>query len=305
MRLAAALTAALLAVFFFWPRAESPRAPRPLVTGAPAPATPTAPPLLAASLGGTLVDGEARVADDGELVVDLELRRLFDYYLAAHGEEDLAVTRARIEAALEARLGPRGAAEAKEILARYLAYRDAASRLAADGDLRTRLAALATLRRQILGDRAAQAFFGLEEAEVALSLERQKILEDITLDDATRQAALAEAEAKAPAEVEAAYVDSTAALAGMEAEKELRARGASSEEIQADRTLRFGAEAAERLRLLDEQRAAWKVRLDDFRATKARLERELGPEAARAEIATIRARDFTPAEQIRVETLVP
>jgi lipase chaperone LimK len=298
--------AAIALAVWRWPSApDETTGPRPerrrSSTATSPPPAPALPPLVA-SLADTETDGTVRLGEDGELVVDLELRRLFDYYLSSHGEEDPATTRTRLHAALDARLGPAAARDAKDVLDRYLAYREATKSLTDSGDLRTNLGKLVELRRRVLGERVATAFFATEEAEVELALARQQALEDVRLGDAERAAALAKAEAAAPAETEAAYVESTSVLAGMEAEQALVARGAGAAEIHEERVRRFGAEAAERLHQLDERRAAWKARVDEFRAAKTKLEAELGSGAGPA-IEARMSRDFTPEEQIRIRAL--
>jgi len=82
-----------------------------------------APEALPGSLDGTEADGAIAVDAAGHLVISLELRRLFDHFLAATGEEPLATIRARIIAVLHDRLPATAAGQAIEILDRYLAYR--------------------------------------------------------------------------------------------------------------------------------------------------------------------------------------
>jgi len=116
------------------------------------------------SLADTDVDGVLRVDAAGNLVLDEEVRRFFDYFLTATGEEAPAVIRARIEAALAARLPARAAAQGRDLLDRYLAYRDAARELAAEDDVEARRRAVASLRTRHLGPEAAEKLFASELA---------------------------------------------------------------------------------------------------------------------------------------------
>jgi len=137
------------------------RAPLPAATP---PATAPLPP-APASLDGTEVDGRLAVDARGDLVVSPEVRRFFEYFLSASGEETDAVTRRRVEAAIDARVPPRAAAQAKALFGELLAYRaDARGLQASPSDSpATRLAALREIRWKIFGRAVAEALFGDED----------------------------------------------------------------------------------------------------------------------------------------------
>ena len=232
------------------------------------------------SLAGTEVDGAPSADADGELVVTPELRRFFEYFFTASGEEPDAVIRARIEAALEERLPPRAARRAREILARFLAYRDAARGLRpVSDDLGARLAAVRALRRDTLGGDVADALFGDEERADDAALERRR--------------ARAETPGDRDAVDLAAGGEVTAPVATLRRETELRAAGADVSEIRALRVGAFGADGADRLEALDRARDAWNARLEAFRAQRA--------DGRDGE--ALLAESFTPEEQVRVRAL--
>ena len=79
---------------------------------------------FARSFAGTQPDG-AVAAGNGELQLNPELLQRFDYYLAAVGERSVADIRAEIERDLQRELKPEAAARAKQILARYLDFKQA------------------------------------------------------------------------------------------------------------------------------------------------------------------------------------
>jgi lipase chaperone LimK len=252
------------------------------------------------------------VADDaitadaaGHLVIDLELRRLFDHFLAATGEEPLAAIRARIVAVLRARLPATAAAEAIDLLDRYLAYREAARRLSPPPDPAAGLDQVHDLRARMFSAAVAQAFFANEEAAIRAGLARQAVLADGTLSPAERDRRLAEIDAQLPAAVREARAAATAPLDQMSREQAMRAAGASDAEIAAARTAALGADAAARLAELDRSRAAWSDRLARFRAARAALlaDGSLDDAERRRRIDELLARSFTPEERIRVQAL--
>lgn len=284
-----------------------------------------APTTLPGSLDGTDADGNVTAGADGHLIVTIELRRLFDHFLAATGEEPLATIRARIIAALHAKLPPTAAGEAIEILDRYLGYRDAARQLAGADDTadpiqvaaarpasdalaRKQMAELAQvhdLRAKWFSPVVVQAFFSAEEASIYAAFARRDVMADKTLSEAERAQKLAALEAALPADERGARAAALAPLEAMNREAQLRAAGASAEQIAAARTAAFGADGAARLADLDQQRAAWTQKLAQFRADRAALlaDPSLSANDRDQRIADLVARSFTPAEQVRVAAI--
>ena len=278
------------------------RAPAPALAAPPAAAS-AAP--LPASLEGSEPDGAITADASGHLVIDLELRRLFDHFLAATGEEPPAAIRARIIAVLRARLPAAATGEAIDLLDRYLAYRGAARQLAPPSDPVAGLDQVHALRVRMLSPDVAWAFFADEEAATYAALSRRAVLTDTTLSAAERDRRLADIDAQLPAAVREARAAATAPLDEMTREQAMRATGASEPEIAAARTAALGAEAAARLADLDRARAAWDARLARFRAARAALLADPGLDDAERQrrIAELVARSFTAEERIRVDAL--
>ena len=319
-----------LAVAIVWlrPRASSDppgvvaQAPDAPATSQPSSSTGTAPAVAAAnegrmrprSLRGTRTDGGLLVDPDGRFVPTLDARRLFDYFLTAAGELAPDALRARIVAEIERRLAPEAARDAIALLDRYLAYRERVRVLANDpshdpADLEGRLAMLEALRREMLGDTAAQAFFADDEAQARRVVEIRRIATDASLsaeERATRvEAIYAALEADLPADVRESRAAGRLALALQQAEDDVRANGGGPAEVQALRERLAGPEVAARLAELDDRRARWLARVDAFRAARARLANDATLTPADRASATDRllAESFTAAERRRVEAL--
>ncbi len=293
---------------------RSPAGSAPAATAHPALATPRAaevgdvvpPEALPGSLEGTEPDGAVLADASGHLIISLELRRLFDHFLAASGEESVATMRARIIAVLHARLPDTAAAEAIAILDRYLAYRDAARHLLPpSSDLKAGLDQVHELRSKMFSPAVVQAFFADEEAATYAALARRDVLADTTLSAAERERRLAEADARTPPAVLAARAAATAPIDELSRETQLRAAGASDQDIAAARTAALGAGAAARLADLDRAHAAWDARLAQFRAERAAVlaDPSLGDAERQRRIDDLLARSFTASERLRVEAL--
>lgn len=274
---------------------------------ASAPGDPGAGPAAAlpASLEGTEPDGAVQADAGGHLIVDIELRRLFDHFLIASGEEPIAAMRARIIAVLRARLPAGAAAEAIAILDRYLAYREAARSLAPAFDPAAGLDQVHELRSRMFSPAVVQAFFADEEAATYAALARRAVLQDGTRTAAERDRRLAELEMQTPAAVREARAAAMAPLDEMAREARMRAAGASAQQIAASRTAALGSDAAARLAELDQARAAWDFRLAQFRAERAALLADAALDDAERSrrIDELLARSFSPTERIRVEVI--
>ena len=72
---------------------------------------------LPASLQGTEVDGALEADADGHLKINNAVRRTFDYFLSALGEEPLDTIVVRLRAYIRAQLPATAAAEAEKLLA--------------------------------------------------------------------------------------------------------------------------------------------------------------------------------------------
>jgi lipase chaperone LimK len=285
------------------PAARAP-ATAPAAAAATAPAA-AAPGPLPASLEGTEADGAVTADAAGHLVIDRELRRLFDHFLAATGEEPPATIRARIVAALAARLPAPAVAEAVAILDRYLAYRDAARRLTPPADPRAGLDQVHDLRLRMFSPEVVVAFFADEEAATYAALDRRDALTDPALSAAERERRLAEIDARLPAAARDARAAATAPIEELAREQAMRAAGATAEQIATARTAHLGSGAAVRLADLDRAHDAWNARLAEFRARRAALlaDPRLDDAERQRRIEALLAQSFTPEERIRVEAL--
>ncbi len=281
-------------------------APAPLGGTPPAPTISGLPP-LPASLAGTQPDGGLVRDADGRFVPTRDALDLFDYFLAASGEEPDAQIRARIEAAIAQRLDD--PAPALELLDRYLGYRAEARALFTDENaaalpLERRLQRIRELRRAHFGE-LADTLFSEEEERWRVDIERLHVLHDPGLVEEERAARLSALDAERPAAEREARDAATAAFNLRRDEARMRAEGASDAEVGALREARFGSEAAARLAALDQSRAAWAARVAAYRAERERVAaREPDDAEARAAaIAALRDAQFTGAERLRIEAL--
>ncbi len=279
--------------------------PSQALVSAPAPATPPLP----ASLRDTDVPGGFAVDADGRFRATRDALDLFDYYFSASGEEPDEQIRRRVEAEIDARLASPAREGALAFLDAYLRYREQARALFAGGfedlPLEIRFQRIREVRRSVFGAADAEALFGAEEDRIRVELERRRVAQDPTLAPEARDRRLAALDERLPPDVREARTEARAALDLRDAEARLRAQGAGDAEIHTLREQRFGPEAAARLAALDRERDAWQARLDEWRATREGLERELAddPSALAQARDAARAERFSASERVRVRAL--
>lgn len=267
---------------------------------------------LPASLTGTDVDGELKVDANGNLVLDAEVRHLFDYFLSALGEESLPALVARIRAYLRHTLPAAAAAQAEAALDDYLAYREAQSAMPATGSqaidtvdtdaLRAIKAQARELRTRYMDPAVASAFYADEDAWDDYALARVDVMRDDALtpvQKAERSAALVDALPPALQE----SVRAVSLYANLrELSDDWQQRGGTAAELRSIREAAVGPEAADRLEALDAERAAWQRRVDAYlRARDAILAAPgLGAGDKQRQIEQLRAAGFSNEEQLRL-----
>ncbi len=256
------------------------------------------------SLEGSDPDGAIGWNPDGTVRVDRPLRQRFDHLLSALGEVTLEMIRTRLQADLLRVASAAATASVLQAFDRYTDYLAAVDRLM-PAPAAQRLVAVHELRFAKLGEPMARAFFEEEERADALSLERQALARRTDVSDEARRAAMAELDAKRSPEERVLLEQTTQLQATVAETAAFEAAGASREARQAARTARLGAEAAQRLGALDDERARWQARLESFRQARAAIQAEAAGDEAQRRIDELLERDFSEPERRRVRALVP
>ncbi len=278
-------------------RRDPPPAPAPV---APATSDPFA---FVRSMEGTRPDGNIKVDASGGLVIDAELAHLFDYYLAGLGEKDLNAIRAEIERELDRRFQPAPAAQAKRLLASYLAYKGALvgleQRLKPGPDMaksaRERIAAMQRLRQDFFTPAEIAGLFGFSDAYDADALARIEISQDPRLTPAQRAERLAGLDKNLSPAMREEREAPSRVLRTEDTVQKMRAQGATEDDIYRLRAAAFSTEGANRLAELDREEAAWQTRIKAYQAERAGI--AAGNEAA---LQQLRNKYFSSEEQRRL-----
>ncbi|MCH8544399.1 MAG: hypothetical protein LAT61_12575 [Alcanivorax sp.] len=261
-----------------------------------------------ASLDGTEVDGTLRADAQGNLLIENDIRRVFDYFLATVGEEDLDAIRSRIAAHLDAALPPAAARQAWELFERYEAYGEATEQMpghdATIAGMTEVLLRQQDLRQEWLGQEAADAFFGFDDAYDHHTLARMQVAQNPDLSEAERAQRLADLEANLPAPLREVRERANLPVSVSQEVAMMREQGASDYEIRAYREQSLGPAAAQRLEELDRQRIEWDQRYSGYRAQHAEIMASGLSESDRErEIDRLRQAMFDESELRRVQAL--
>ena len=256
------------------------------------------------SLRGTEADGEILLDENGEILINLGMRRLFDYYLSLIGERDLVQIRILLKDQLLTRYNQTNTEKVLQYFDRYTDYLSALVALNIGGlnKPKDRLQQVTSLRKKMLGEAMSLAFFAEEEALAALTLNRMAIANDkkLGVDEKAKLLAELDVSENYPARAEA----DTAALI-TEQNRQLEALKLTDAQRAAEREALWGKEAAARLGQLDHERARWDTRIEQYLLARSRIDANsaLSPSARAQAIAALRAQQFNAAEQRRVASL--
>jgi len=278
---------------------------------------------LPGSLDGTIMQQALALDEDGNLRISGDIQRIFDFFLATIEEEDLSVILQRIQEYLDFQLDEPALGQSLAIMNQYVAFKKAlfefevqrseslkaltGQQAALSGEtyvdlLEEQLLAQKDLRSLHLDPQVHEAFYADEEVYDDYSLARMKVNSDKTLTADEKQQRLSEIDAQAPAELVASRREAQITDILKTETQALKESGASATEIKQLRTEMLGVEAAERFEALDQERALWQQRIDNYlQQRQAILSADgLSTQAKAQQIQQLRQSQFDQREQIRV-----
>ncbi len=186
---------------------------------------------FARSLAGTDIDGRLQADSSGHLLVSIDVKDFFDYFLNTVGEVSPEDALAEIERLAHTYLPPEAAQEAMVLLDQYLEYKQTSLDLMQQPllpveqqtaeyhltVLTNSLEQLKQIRRRIMNAEVVDAFFGMEESYAEYTLAKMAIQQDNSLTVAEKQQLMAEKRQQLPMELRA--VDEELERSAMRAEQ--------------------------------------------------------------------------------------
>jgi lipase chaperone LimK len=272
---------------------------------------------FARSLQDTLPDGNLeplRTGSPTEVTSALaygELRRLFDYYLSTVGEQSVEAITAQIRSELQRRLSAPQAQKAQQLLERYIAFRRDLVAVENKPDLsgsaaaaiRRRMLAVQDLRAQHFSADENQGMFGFEDAYDMDAVARLEISQNPALNTQQKQQQLAALDASLPAVLRAEREANNVVVRVEQQASDMRAQGASEDDIYRMRSKELDPQAATRLADVDREEAAWKSRITNYREARDKLlqaSSNATESKRRASLTQLQQRLFSEAERPRL-----
>ena len=276
---------------------------------------------FAKSMEGTVPDGNiaqgslSSQAGSSTMMPYGELKRMFDYYLSALGEKSLDEIIRQIRDELDKRLKPTQADAAKRLLDKYLQYKrellvveQAQSKEGGMSAIRQRFTAMQDLRVKIFSPQENDGMFGLEDAYDMDALARLEVSQNSDLTDAQKRDRLAALDAAMPKALREDREAPRQVIRLEERAAEMRAKGASDDDVFKMRAKELNPEAAARLAEVDREEAAWKGRINAYLTERSKLMNQYadGPAAEReAALSRLQQSKFSAEEIPRLVAYEP
>jgi lipase chaperone LimK len=205
------------------------------------------------SYAGSKPDGKISINARGTIITDIDLKRLFDYFLTATGELSLDEITLQLSQYATGQLNGEQLQQLLGLFDRYQSYLTDAQQLSTltgdDISLQEKMWMLSALRTDALGEEMAQAFFADEENYINFTLNDKQIDDELSEQEIQWLAA----------ENRATEFQDT-----LLQNQQFQQQALTKNDIQAIRTEQYGRDAANRLAELDTQRAQWQAVVDGY-----------------------------------------
>jgi len=238
------------------------------------------PALKNSSLKGTDIDGMYPVGEAGNLLFSKSIKYRFEYFLSTLGEFPLEQVLQMVRDDIHLNLKDPARQQALALFDDYIAYKYALSELEGSFEasasyesqdiqmLRFQLQQLRDKRREYLPSEAVDAFFGFDELYDDFVLTSLEIKHSQQLTPQEKQQQLESLQQSLPSDVQQMRDETTRISHVFKLTQEMKEQGASMEDIFDYNSQEFGQQAAERLKVLDENRQAWQLKVQSYLAEK-------------------------------------
>jgi lipase chaperone LimK len=280
--------------------------------------------MLPNSLRGTTLDNALKIDEAGHLIISTNIKDLFDYFLSTISEEDLATILLRIDEYLSHYLQEPALSESKAILAQYVEFKYSLLALEqemskdltqmsqqdkVDGGylsfLRKQMDERNALREQHLDLAVYEAFYEEEQRYDEYTYSKLLVNSDKSLSASERLDKVIEFQNMLPEDVRQSMRETQITDELKIRTEELLAEGGDQQQVRELRREMFGDDAVQRFDELDQERAQWTARTNEYLAQRANIlnNQGLAIDELNLQVDALRASLFDEFEQIRVRSL--
>lgn len=299
-------------LYAWWQPADGPATPAVAVIGPVSRTTP-----FVRSMQDTLPDGNLQTLPAGAAsgasgaLAYGELKRLFDYYLSAVGEQSIETITQQIRGELDRKLPPAQAKKAQRLLGLYIEFKrelvrvESQPQLVGNGLLaiRGRFKAMQDVRSKYFSAEETQGMFGFEDAYDMDAIARLEVDQNPALNAQQKKQQLAALDASMPEQLRKER-DATSVVVRLEQQaQELRAKGGSEDDVYRMRAKELDPQAAARLADVDREEVAWKGRIARYLEERSKLlqsQSNASESEREASIAQLQQSAFSEAERPRL-----
>ena len=262
------------------------------------------------SFAGTSIDGSVKINAESTLEVSLELRHMFDYFLAATGERPLPDIVNDIERELKKKLHGKSLQQAKALLGRYLSYKQKLFTFEAESkkssgnfylDAKNRFENNRALRKEFFAPNEDLAFFKQDDEYDLDALQRLELHQNSSLTSAQKSAKEKALDEALSPELKDAKIAPYQVIRLEEAVTQLRKNGATDDDVYRFRAAATSPEAAARLAQVDREDAEWRSRIAAYLQERNQAARSGADNPIQErQLQQVRDKHFTEAEQKRL-----
>ncbi|MFW7378487.1 MAG: lipase secretion chaperone [Oligoflexus sp.] len=239
------------------------------------------------SLAGSTINGDIKEDQNGNLIVDRDLRRLFEYFLSLRGRYSFAQIQELFLGAIQGKVGDKAKEQVLDLLKKYQNYLNESTAYLREietqpnvEDFEYLLNQRKHLRRSYLGEETSEAFFYDAERYEEHQLMVLRISTDPNLTDDEKKQMLEENDASLPPDL---YVNRQKTFAYSRLKSELR-QTKDDVKIYESVAERFGDAAAQRYIEALQAEKSWKQKVKEYFAKKDSFFSDLRASDEEAEI---------------------
>jgi lipase chaperone LimK len=276
------------------------------------------------SLRGTTLDNALQVDEDGHLLISIDIKDLFDYFLSTISEEELDTILLRVDEYLTHYLQEPALSESKAILTQYIEFKYSLMALEQtmgndfsqmsreekrDGGyldfLRKQMDQRNALREQYLDLAVYEAFYEEEQRYDEYTYSKLLVNSDQSLSASERLSKLTEIQNTLPEDVRQSMKDTQISDELKMRTDKVLADGGDQQQVRELRREMFGDEAVQRFDELDQQRAQWDARINAYLSQRTSIlsNQGLAQDELNSQVDALRASLFDALEQVRVRSI--
>ncbi|MEG0487634.1 MAG: lipase secretion chaperone [Acinetobacter sp.] len=259
----------------------------------------------------TQINCQIRVDSSNRLIVNEQTKDCFEYFITQYGEKSIDQIKTDFMTYLKASYQQPVLSQLEDLWSRYVDYRSKLGDLqapTADKDSPQYYQQIVnntqSLRKKFFSDYEIQGLFGAQDVYDQYTVDRIGVMNDKNLSAIEKAEKLKQLFNQLPED----WKENLQQISQLEdlrkLTSEIKARGGSAQELRQMRTNLVGAEATQRLEILDVQRSDWKSKVNQYLAERDTImNSSMNDTAKQSAVSQLKSQQFSnQQDQIRLQT---